>query len=675
LLISFGAYLLLAAALSWPLPARLSTHLPGAPSGDTGVYVWNLWVFQHELLEHARYPLTTSKVLSLPAPRADLSLHNYTTFADLLAVGLVPALGPVRTYNLLYLLFVALNGWCAYLLALEVTGRRLESWLAGALFAASPVLMARSTAHFSLVAAFPLPLVLLAARQGVRSGSLGPALATGGAAALAATCDAYYGVYAALLVGAVLAAHAMSVHCRRVASALWLRLLLDGTLVAVAALAAGIKILGGGTVEILGVPVVLRSLYTPVLLLTVLGIGRIALVWRPSVRVRVGRQEALGLLRFGATSALVACVLLSPMLLALGARLAQGRFDPPATHWRSSPPGADLAAFVMPNPNHAWFGEPFRTWLSRTRADGFPEYAAAIPLVALAVIALAAWRGRARLPRFWVGLTLVFSALAVGPFLHVAGVNTYIPGPWALLRYVPLVGLARSPSRFAVVVTLGVAVLFACALVAMRDRFRRPTLAALVVVAALAFELAPMPRPLALARIPSVYDIVKADPDHEVRVLGLPTGIRDGASSLGDFSAESLYFQTYHEKTLLGGYLSRVSGRRKRNIMSLPVLSALIHLSEGRPLTPMEEYQAWRHRGRFLRRANIGYVVVDARRASPELRQFAEALFELELIAEEDGRVLYRPRTLRLAAGRPPGSIAAPGPTQLRITSGPSLFR
>ncbi len=60
---------------------------------------------------------------------------------------------------------------------------------------------------------------------------------------------------------------------------------------------------------------------------------------------------------------------------------------------------------------------------------------------------------------------ITFALLALGPFIQVAGLNTHIPTPWALLRYVPIVGLARSPSRFAVIVIMGVSTLFALALV------------------------------------------------------------------------------------------------------------------------------------------------------------------------------------------------------------------
>ena len=70
--------------------------------------------------------------------------------------------------------------------------------------------------------------------------------------------------------------------------------------------------------------------------------------------------------------------------------------------------------------------------------------------------------------RWWTALAITFGALALGPFVHVAGANTYIPGPWALLRYVPVLGLARTPARFSVVMMLAVAVLFAAALAVVR---------------------------------------------------------------------------------------------------------------------------------------------------------------------------------------------------------------
>jgi hypothetical protein len=77
-------YVLVALAFTWPLPLYLGTRLTGDPGGDTGVYVWNQWVFQHETATLSN-PLSTRQILSL-SQRVDLSQHNYTAFLNLLAL-------------------------------------------------------------------------------------------------------------------------------------------------------------------------------------------------------------------------------------------------------------------------------------------------------------------------------------------------------------------------------------------------------------------------------------------------------------------------------------------------------------------------------------------------------------------------------------------------------------
>ena len=129
-----------------------------------------------------------------------------------------------------------------------------------------------------------------------------------------------------------------------------------------------------------------------------------------------------------------------------GERVADGRFVSPKIFWRSSPPGVDLLSFVTPNPQH-----PIVRWLTGDSLDAAPtqfvEYTASLSLVALAIIAFAVWRARVSARASgWSWITIGFALLALGPFIHVAGYNTHIPGPWALLRYVPGFGLARMPT-------------------------------------------------------------------------------------------------------------------------------------------------------------------------------------------------------------------------------------
>src|SRR5687768_18226507 len=87
-------YVCVALVFAWPLPTRLGEALPGHPGGDTGVYVWNLWVFRHEIVEHGRFPFSTLEILALDSG-APLTLHNYTSLANILAFPLLPLLGTV----------------------------------------------------------------------------------------------------------------------------------------------------------------------------------------------------------------------------------------------------------------------------------------------------------------------------------------------------------------------------------------------------------------------------------------------------------------------------------------------------------------------------------------------------------------------------------------------------
>lgn len=223
--------------------------------------------------------------------------------------------------------------------------------------------------------------------------------------------------------------------------------------------------------------------------------------------------------------------------------------------------------------------------------------------------------------------------------------NTYVPTPWALLRYAPIVSLVRSPTRFGVVVTMILALLFAMALVQLRQRFpARRRLILAVVALLLCVELWPAPRRLYSAEAPHLYKAVLEDSRRDLRVLTLPFGVRDGASSIGNYSAASQFYQTYHGKAIVGGYLSRVSARRKRMFQQLPVLNALMTLSERKPLSTEDDARARAAANRFLGRSHLGYVVIDHSQASPELVRFAIDLLGLLPVAREGSQILYVPR-------------------------------
>jgi hypothetical protein len=638
--LAVAGYVVIGLVFSWPLPRHLRTHLPTPADGDTAVYLWNTWIFRHELLRHHHSPLWTDHVL-VPAGPVDLLLHNYTIFSDLVALPLATPLGTIGAFNVTHLIMPPLASAMMFLLALHVTGRAGAAWIAGLVFGFSPFVIARGLGHFSLAGVAPLPLFALCVMRAMETAKTRYAAGAGAAMAWAGLNDPYYAIYCLLLAIALPLATALDIRRVPVAGRVRRAVSMLGASGALlfGVLTMAIALTGGGQLRLAGGSISARGLYTPVLVLTLS-----ALAWLCArLQFRLPSPDAstvrrgVGLLAVGG----FACALvLAPLVPAIVSRLWQGDSIAPPVLWRSSAPGMDLLAFVAPNPFSPIVGSATREWLAQL-PNGAVENTASIPLTALGVLMLAMWRGMS-FPRVWVRVAFGFGLLALGPFIHVAGANTYAPGPWALARFLPIVGAARMPGRLAIVVTLAVAVLCAAALARLLSTSRRPGLTLSVVTAALLVELSPLPRVVYPAEIPEVYAVVARDPG-DVAVLEIPFGVRGGLSTVGDFSPASQFYQTVHQKRLLGAYLSRVPARVLREQMSYPTLRLLARLSEGGTVEPNLREAAREDVRYLLDRARIAYVVIDANRASTELRETAIEILGLEALDRADGLELYRP--------------------------------
>ena len=231
---------------------------------------------------------TASSPLTEPT---NLSLHNYTAFQNLLALPLIGILGVVATFNVIYLLMTVLTAYATFLLARHVTGQAAESWLAGALFAWSPLLVTRGTEHFSLVAAAPLAVFLLVLLKADGHERFRDAVALGATEWLAASADVYYAVYC-LLIGVIfLAARIVAIHRSPLAGrSVAVRWALDVLILSMGGFIAALVISGGWQFSIMGRPLPIHSLYTPMMALTML----VAIRMRGSCAHRCGRRAACG---------------------------------------------------------------------------------------------------------------------------------------------------------------------------------------------------------------------------------------------------------------------------------------------------------------------------------------------------------------------------------------------
>lgn len=632
-------YIVAACVFTWPLSVQLSTHLTGDPSGDTGVYVWNQWIFHQELVE-GHNPLATEKIMAMTSPAVSLTQHNYTAFLNILALPLISWLGPIAAFNVVFLIICVLNGVLTYGLVRRATAAtRWEAWLAGLVFAWSPAMVARTTGHFSLAAAAALPAFLWALIRVERTRSTRDAALLGLCIAWAGLSDAYFGIYC-LMIGVLYVGVSLVRVTRTTRVARHWLWLVDVLIGCVGGLIVGLLAGGGGDISLLGLQVRVRSLYTPVLIVTLLLMMRMLMSWRPQlVWPALDRWPVKAML-----IAAIACATpMSPVLYGLGKTVVDGRFVNPQIFWRSSPAGVDLLSFVTPNQLHP-IARAIGIDPLADRATHFVEYTASVSLVALAVIAFAVWRAGFKPPRIWTAVTVGFGLLALGPFIYIGGFNTHVPGPWALLRYVPGVGLARMPTRFALVALLGVAVLMASALAQIGERWpHRRRQAGAVVGLLLIFELLPGPRPLYSAEISPIYDRIATDP-RPVKVLVLPFGVRDGTWETGNFRPRSQFNQIRHGKALLGGYLSRISPRRVERLRKdFPTLDALIKLSETAEPGPEVKATLDARADGLVNKANIGYVVIDSRFIAPERERWVVEAFGLVELARDWPLTLYAP--------------------------------
>lgn len=162
---------------------------------------------------------------------------------------------------------------------------------------------------------------------------------------------------------------------------------------------------------------------------------------------------------------------------------------------------------------------------------------------------------------FWVLISGVFLILSLGPDLKFFNQPIGFTLPEKVL-YETLPGWDnfRAPARFIVMTTLAMAILSSYAISGLmkiqklqnKSRYILVTVIVLVIL----FEFSTIPYPSYSEPIPEIYEKIKND-SGDFAILESPIG------TTGDFMLMSLpkviYYQTFHEKPIYGGYESRPS--------------------------------------------------------------------------------------------------------------------
>ncbi len=610
---------------TWPLAAHLDSVIPGPGLGDNVMSLWSFW-WMREALASADLSFFHTPYLFAPVG-APLVLHNHLAAPALLAATLLGGVSIPASLNLTLIGAVFLNGASAYALAWHLTRRPLPALLAGVLFMLAPPLLARMMGHFSLVHAWTL---VLAVWLMLRIRSTPSGIAAGAALALVAWTDYYLLVYALALVVTLCAASQWRIDVTRrpprdsvaVLACLILSLLC-------LAAAAAILIGGGAVVSVGGIRLSVRSAENPLMAMWALATAAAVVRWRIRVRVQRRREAPSCFWRRGWTAALAAGAIAIVPLAWLAVDLwLEGGYITQASAWRTAPGGVDLATLVSGPPFHPLAGGAVRGLYARAGIDVM-EASAWLGLSACVLAFLALRKSSQPAVRPWRVAGIAFFVWSLGPFLTVAGVNTWLLLPQQLLRYLPLLGNARIPSRALIVVSLALAMLAALWAV---ERSKR----AVVMVLMLAgIELTGGALPVAPLDVPDVYHVLAAQPAGSV--LELPLGYRDGFGETGDFDDKTLLYQTVHRHPMAGGFVARLSPAVRRSYDEHAALSRLLEPARSGTAAGLRCEETIPG----LIASGFRYVVIDRERMSDALSD-AVSGWSMSPLAADHGRELLR---------------------------------
>ncbi len=571
----------------------------------------------------------------------DLTLHTNTVLPSAVAASLSFLSGSVATgTNAVIGLHLFLNFAMAYALAFRITRSQSAAFLGGLVFGWSPYIASHLAGHFNLIAAWTLPLTVLALDTLLERGGRIRAALTGVVLGGTIYVDYYYAVYAGLLVLILLVARSFDISLSP-KTRLYRRSVMLGALTALLAVDLAfimvIAVSGGTALRIGGTVISMRSTHNPVAAAGLLLLLAGAVSFLPRWRVRINHAALWSDARRLVLALSVAICVAAPLLMSAIRLWHHGGYVSQTYLWKSAPAGVDLATLVVGNPGGLFWGALPSHLYQRFGIDPVEQVAWIGPAtLILCIVALRIGRREHRVWR-WCITGGVFMLWALGPYVVAFGHNLGILLPATLVRYIPIVSNARIPARAMVVVYLSLAIICALGFSALRGRRRTGWAVALLGV----FVLDSAPRSTSFYSLdhPAIYDVLLRQPQPGA-VCELPIGLRDGFGETGIFDSRTLWYQTIHKRPITGGFVARMTPGLITSYNTAPVLGSLLRLSSGEPLarepltTPASAAAALHSQG-------IRFIVINRDTSPPDLLLYIRLALPLRLLATDGRRELY----------------------------------
>lgn len=610
-------YTLLGLLLTWPMIARLATHVPGDGIDDPAL-AWNLWWVKRALVDQ---PQNVFQVGWQFWPiGVNLAFYTLTVLNGMLSVPLQAVGGVVPAYNLLLLSSFVLCGLGGYLLSREfLRGKKdpLAQWAAfigGALYAfASAKLFYAALGQGNIASSQWAPFAALYIWRAARpAGRWQDAALAAVFLGLQAYAELTYASFLLIFAGIAF---------------LW-----------------GLLQRGRRPLPLLGRFALMAALFGAAL-------APVLANMLPDLRAE-GDFFTSGGGFADIFSADLAGYLVPTMLHPLLGGIVKG--------WSAAAAEAGRQ-FAVDKGQHIYMGyialalAVAGAWRGRRKAAGWLWIASAL------IFFLLTLGPTLRIAGLDTGIPLPFRLVEQLPFFKG---NRY-PSRYSVMLLLSLAPLAAMGAYRALrwVVSANRRRFFATEVAEVAEnplrslrplRQNRVFLAAGVVLALMLFEHLSAPLPSSDLRVPSLYDRLAATPG-DFALLELPMGWRNGARVAGKQDViimAQLWNQTAHGKRVLGGNTSRNPEFKFQYFSELPTLARLIALTNAAdvpqhdalraqlaamPITDADRTQA-REWAAFT---NIRYVMVHRDRLPAETEAAAVDLLALKLVAEDGSLALY----------------------------------
>ncbi|MFH1835005.1 MAG: hypothetical protein ABH851_02325 [Methanobacteriota archaeon] len=528
-----AAYALLTVFITYPAVLELNEKFIG--SGEIGLFTWTLWWVKKAVLtkgvslfytQHLFHPQGVSLAIR--------ALTFYNTFIGILLqqVYSLPA-----TYNILVLSSFILSGLGMYLLAKHVSGSELGSFLAGVVYAFNPYrLIEVNVGHLNLIATQWIPFYLLYLIRSHKEGGKTNILFAGIFLALTNLSSWQY-------MGMVLIFTVVYIAYHKFFNSAKVQFSLNGVYIA----------------TILGLLITLPFIYP-----LASEYARsdymnypIGFLMGTSATYSADGASILASPIIGYKTRNIIPVGYTVILLALFFVYSEKKILP----WITGK--AELVKIYLRNQFKliAIAGIIYFIFLyvglKQYYGGNLFCYSQTIILIALTITVL--FLVRDKVLSFWIFTAILFYSLSLGPVVKLFESTCEFPTPYLLLFFAPGGTIFRTPYRFYAVFTVALSILFALGFANLYEKTGQRKLLSSVVVALVFFEFLLQPISLTDASLPKVYDIIKDNPgDFAILEVPIPPVIYHIENGTLTYSMPQIqYYQTYHGKKIIGGYVER----------------------------------------------------------------------------------------------------------------------